>query len=189
MIDEATSSRGDEPPSTRTFSRESPRISVITPAVNEEESLPLVLRDLPWPLLHEVIVVDNGSDDRTSELARQGGARVVREDQRGYGAACLAGIAALDETDVVVFLDGDYSDYPDQLPEVVAPILDGEADFVVGSRANPGCAPGALLPQAAFGNRLAVFLIGLFFGTRFTDLGPFRAIRRDALERPHASSR
>ena len=135
-----------------------------------------------WPRLHEVIVVDNGSTDRTAEVAGRGGARVVREDRRGYGSACLAGIAALGECELVVFIDADFSDHPDQLPEVVAPILEGRADLVIGSRMNAGRERGALLPQAAFGNRLAVLLIRLLFGHRYTDLGPFRAVRRESLE-------
>ncbi len=160
-----------------------PRISLIIPAFNEEESLPLVLRDLPRATLGEVIVVDNGSTDRSAEVAQAAGARVISEKRRGYGSACLAGIAALSPCEIVVFLDADYSDDPAQLPEVIAPILADRADLVVGSRMNEGCEPGALLPQAAIGNRLAVFLIALFFRHRFTDLGPFRAIRREALER------
>ncbi len=157
-------------------------ISVIIPALNEEASLPLVLAALPRALVREVIVVDNASTDRTAEVARAAGARVVREPRRGYGSACLAGIAALSsECAIVVFIDADFSDHPEELPELVAPILDGRADFVVGSRMNPRCEPGALLPQAAIGNRLAVFLIRVLFGARFTDLGPFRAIRREQL--------
>jgi len=155
-------------------------VSVIIPAIDEEHSLPLVLGDLP--AVGEVIVVDNGSKDRTAELARSAGARVIAEPRRGYGSACLAGIAALSKScDLVVFLDGDYSDHPEELVDVIAAIVDDRADMVIGSRMNSKCQPGALLPQAALGNRLAVFLIQLLFGQSYTDLGPFRAIRRDSL--------
>ena len=159
-----------------------PRITIVIPAIDEEASLPLVLGDLPWDLVHEVIVVDNGSRDRTAEVARAGGARVIREDRRGYGSACLAGIAAADRPDILVILDGDYSDHPEELPAIVGPIIEDRADLVIGSRDNEGCEPGALLPQARFGNRLACFLIALFFRRRFTDLGPFRALRWSSLQ-------
>jgi glycosyltransferase involved in cell wall biosynthesis len=159
-----------------------PRISVVIPALNERESLPRVLSDLPRPMLHEIVVVDNGSTDGTADVARAGGARVVAEPVRGYGRACLTGIAALDAPDVVVFLDADYSDHPEELPEVVAPILEGRADLVVGSRVLGEREPGALLPQARFGNLLSVTLIRALTGARYTDLGPFRAIRAPALE-------
>ncbi len=160
----------------------SPKISVIIPAYNEEKSLPLVLNDLPRDRLHQVIVVDNRSTDRTAEVARENGATVVHERHRGYGRACLTGMAALDAPDIVVFLDGDYSDYPEEISQLVEPILKGEADFVVGSRMLLAESRQALLPQARYGNQLAVFLIRLFFGHRFTDLGPFRAIRYESLQ-------
>ncbi|MHC4846626.1 MAG: glycosyltransferase family 2 protein [Planctomycetota bacterium] len=158
-----------------------PRISVVIPALDEEASLPAVLAELPWSLLSEVIVADNGSRDRTAEVAREGGARVVTASRRGYGSACLAGIAALAPTDVVVFLDADHSDHADELPIVVAPILSGRADLVIGSRRLGRCEAGALLPQQRWGNRLASAMIRLLFGHATTDLGPFRAIRADAL--------
>ena len=158
-----------------------PRVGVVIPALNEEASLPLVLRDLPRESLHEVVVVDNGSTDGTADVARRAGARVVSEPVRGYGRACLTGIAALDAPDVVVFVDADYSDHPDELPRVVAPILEGRADLVVGSRMIGEREPGAMLPQAIFGNWLATTLIRMFWRERFTDLGPFRAIRADTL--------
>ncbi|MCI0651835.1 MAG: glycosyltransferase family 2 protein [Planctomycetes bacterium] len=159
-----------------------PQIAIIIPALDEERSLPLVLGALPEGLAAMAIVVDNGSRDRTAEVARAAGARVIREERRGYGAACLAGIAALPAgAEIVVFLDADWSDHPEQLPEVIAPIVEGRADFVIGSRRNAGCEPGAMLPQAVFGNRLAVFLMRVLLGCRYTDLGPFRAIRAGAL--------
>jgi glycosyltransferase involved in cell wall biosynthesis len=157
-------------------------ISVVIPALNERESLPRVLGDLPWDALHEVVVVDNGSTDGTPEVARQGGARVVPEPRRGYGRACLTGIAALEATDVVVFLDADYSDHPEELPALAGPILEGRADLVIGSRVLGEREPGALLPQARFGNLLSVMLIRSLCGQTYTDLGPFRAISRRALD-------
>ena len=157
------------------------RISVVIPALNEADALPNVLRDLPWDRLEQVIVVDNGSTDATAEVARAGGADVVHEPRRGYGQACLTGIAALRRTDVVVFVDADYSDHPDQLDEVVAPILAGKADMVIGSRSLGEAEAGALTPQQRWGNALAVALIRWLYRVRYTDLGPFRAIRADAL--------
>ena len=159
----------------------SPKISVIIPAYNEEESLPHVLNDLPQDRLHQIIVVDNRSTDRTAEVARENGAAVVHEKRQGYGRACLAGMAMLENPDIVVFLDGDYSDYPEEIDLLVEPILKGESDFIVGSRMILKESRGALLPQARYGNMLAVFLIRLFFGHRYTDLGPFRAIRYESL--------
>jgi glycosyltransferase involved in cell wall biosynthesis len=160
----------------------SPKISVIIPAYNEEESLPHVLNYLPRHRLRQVIVVDNHSTDRTSEVARENGATVVYEKRRGYGQACLSGMGALDNPDIVVFLDGDYSDFPEEIDLLLSPILKDEADFVVGSRMILEESRKALLPQARYGNQLAVFLIRLFFGHRFTDLGPFRAIRYESLQ-------
>jgi len=160
------------------------KIGVVIPALDEESAIPLVLNDLPRDLLHEIIVVDNGSADATAERAREGGAKVVDEPRRGYGSACLRGIASLDpQVELVVFLDADHSDHAEELREVVAPILAGDADLVIGSRTLGTAARGALLPQARFGNRLACFLIRVLFGHRYTDLGPFRAIGRDALSR------
>ncbi len=158
------------------------RITVIIPVLNEQDALPHVLRDLPWDMVMEVIVVDNGSTDATPEVAHRAGARVIHEPRRGYGAACLAGIQAIQESDIVVFLDGDYSDHADELPDVVAPILDGQADMVIGSRVRGIREPGALAPQARWGNWLAVTLIRLLYGARYTDLGPFRAIRYPVLQ-------
>ncbi len=159
-----------------------PRISLIIPVFNEQDAIQSVLSDLPEGLLTEVIVVDNGSTDRTAQLAREMGARVVVEARRGYGSACLAGIAAADSPDILAFIDGDYSDFPGEITSVVDPILAGHADLVIGSRVLGEREPGALLPQARFGNWLATLLIEALFGLRFTDLGPFRAVTRCALE-------
>lgn len=162
-----------------------PRLAVIIPALNEERALPRVLADLPRDRLEEIVVVDNGSSDRTAAVARAGGASVLREARRGYGWACLAGIAHLraSQPDIVVFVDADYSDHPDELPTLIAPIVSGEYDMVIGSRTRGGAQPGALLPHARFGNSLATLLIRLLYGFRYTDLGPFRALRfRSLLE-------
>jgi glycosyltransferase involved in cell wall biosynthesis len=157
------------------------KVVVIIPALNEEDAIVRVLADIPG-LASEVIVVDNGSDDETSTRAEAAGARVVREPIRGYGQACLAGIAALPkDTDIVVFLDGDYSDRPAEMVYIVEPLLRGSADLVIGSRVLGEREQGALLPQARFGNALATFLIRILYGVRYTDLGPFRAIRAEAL--------
>lgn len=159
-----------------------PRISVIIPAFNEEKSIGHVLDDLPQDKLIEVIVVNNASTDNTSKVAQEHGARVVDEMRRGYGSACLKGIAELNDPDIVVFVDGDYSDYPEELEKLVEPIIAGKADFVLGSRMILPESQSALLPQARYGNQLATFLLRIFFGHRFTDLGPFRAIRYDSLK-------
>lgn len=158
-------------------------LAVLIPAFNEEQAIAQVLAAIPSGLAQQVVVVDNGSTDRTAEVARSLGARVVSEPRRGYGQACLSGLAALASVDIVVFLDGDYSDYPDEMPALLAPILRGEADLVIGSRVLGTRQRGALLPQQRLGNALATWLIRWFYGVRYTDLGPFRAIRTDALRR------
>jgi len=160
-----------------------PKISVIIPALNEEESIGQVLNDIPGEIVEEVIVVDNGSSDDTVTVSKGLGANVILEPLKGYGAACLKGISILkQDTDIVVFLDADYSDYPQDLHTVVKPIINDNADMVIGSRMSGEREKGALLPQAIFGNKLATFLIRLFWGFKYTDLGPFRAIKyRDLL--------
>jgi len=162
-----------------------PRIDVVIPAFNEESSLPLVLAAIPRPLVERIVVVDNNSTDATSRVAVEGGAIVVPERRPGYGSACLRGLAYLRHNrppDIVVFLDADYSDHPEELPEVVAPILRGEADLVIGSRALGVREPGALLPQQRAGNVVACLMIRILYGYRYTDLGPFRAVRWGPLE-------
>jgi glycosyltransferase involved in cell wall biosynthesis len=163
------------------------RIAAIIPALNEEASIGATLKAIrAVPLaprsFRQLLVVDNGSHDATAEVAASHGATVVREPRRGYGSACLAGIAALlPEITAVVFLDADGSDDPADLPRLLDPIVRGDADFVLGSRTLGEQEPGALTPQQEFGNRLATCLMRLLYGARYTDLGPFRAIRRDAL--------
>ncbi len=159
------------------------RIAVIIPALNEEQSIGRVLDAIPKRLHADVIVVDNGSTDGTARIARGHGARVVHEPQRGYGAACLAGIAALGPAEVVAFLDADFSDSPEVLSDLVDPILSGRADFVVGSRMRGAREPGALPLHSRFGNWLAGMILTHLYGQPTTDLGPFRAIRRETLDR------
>ena len=157
------------------------RISVIIPALNEEQSIKNVIGSIPsW--VDEIVVADNGSSDNTAINAKDAGARVVTELRRGYGSACLKGMSALDNPDIVVFLDGDFSDYPEEMASLVDPIVADRADFVIGSRVHEGIESGALSLQQRFGNRLACLLIHFFWRTRFTDLGPFRAILFSALK-------
>jgi len=162
-------------------------IAVIIPVFNEQDGIAKVLADIPPGLKAAVFVVDNGSTDSTAAVAAEMGAHVIAEPQKGYGSACLAGIHAccgshVDEgPDIIVFLDGDYSDHPNEMYDLVRPILEDGVEMVIGSRSLGDSEPGALLPQARFGNWLATRLIRLFFGFRYSDLGPFRAIRTQAL--------
>jgi glycosyltransferase involved in cell wall biosynthesis len=153
-------------------------VDVVIPALDEEQALPSVLAALPHGV-RRVVVADNGSTDRTAEVARAAGAVVVSEPRRGYGAACLAALdrLATDPPDVVVFVDGDYSDYPEELPVLVEPIAKGDADLVVGSRTRGEGARRALTPQQRVGNAIACASLRVLYGARYTDLGPFRAIR------------
>ncbi len=157
------------------------RVSVVIPTHNEAQSIGRVLTDLPADVVTEVLVVDSNSTDGTPEIAEKMGARVLREPRRGYGRACLTGLAGASSPDIVVFLDGDYSDRPAELPTLLAPILDGRADITLGSRLGKQSIPGALPWHAVFGNRLAAALIGVLYGLRISDLGPFRAGRADVL--------
>ena len=164
-------------------SNKRPKVVIVIPALNEERAIGHVLDDIPRHLVSEVIVVDNGSTDRTPEIAKEKGARVVFEPRRGYGSACYAGfLAAPPDTDIVVFMDGDYSDHPEELPLLLEPILKGEADMVIGSRMRGRRERGALPPHSVFGNWLASTLLRLLYGQKVTDLGPFRAIRYKCLK-------
>jgi glycosyltransferase involved in cell wall biosynthesis len=161
-----------------------PIIKVIIPAYNEEDSIGKVVRDLP-EIVDEIIVVSNNSTDKTKENAKNAGATVLSENRKGYGYACLKGMGYLAEQEkkpeIVVFLDGDYSDYPEQLVTLVAPILNDNLDFVVGARVKKLRESGSMTPQQVFGNWLATFLMKLLFQAKFTDLGPFRAIKYEKL--------
>jgi len=161
----------------------SSRIAVVIPVLDEEAAIGDLLDALPWGRLAQVVVVDNGSADATGAVAAAHGAEVVAEGRRGYGSACLAGIAALRAPEIVCFLDGDGSGDPADLDALVAPIEEGRADLVIGSRTLGQCEPGGLAPHARWGNRLACGVIGRLYGVRPTDLGPFRAVRADALAR------
>ncbi len=161
--------------------RENHRISVIIPALNEEKAISKVIQDIPkW--VDDIIVVDNGSTDKTKDVAAANGAKTVTEPVKGYGRACLRGIEELRDCDIVVFLDGDYSDYPDDMDLIVTPILSDKADLVLGSRTTGKKQKGALTFQQRFGNHLACTLIWLFWRAEYTDLGPFRAIRYNQLK-------
>jgi glycosyltransferase involved in cell wall biosynthesis len=157
------------------------RVSVVIPTHNEAQAVGRVLADLPSDLITEVIVVDSNSNDGTPEIAARMGARVIHEPRRGYGRACLTGLAAANSPDIIVFLDGDYSDRPSELPILLGPIIQGHADITLGSRLGQQRIPAALPWHQAFGNRLAAGLIRLLYGVKITDLGPFRAGRADLL--------
>lgn len=162
-----------------------PDIKVIIPAVNEADSIGKVVSELPKSV-SEIIVINNGSTDNTLQNAEKAGATVLTENQRGYGFACLKGIDYVAKQskapDIIVFIDGDYSDYPKELDKIVAPILENDIDFVVGARKKSLREPGSMTPQQVFGNQLATFLMRLFFRAKFTDLGPFRAIKYEKLK-------
>lgn len=160
-------------------------IDVIIPAYNEEGSIGKVIADLPKECIRHIIVCDNASTDKTAQIATKAGAVVVPAPKKGYGSACLKGISFVrsqeQAPDIIVFIDGDYSDYPTQLPEVVKPIIDEDMDMVIGSRALGNMESGAMMPQQIFGNWLATNLIKIIYDYHFTDLGPFRAIKWDKL--------
>jgi glycosyltransferase involved in cell wall biosynthesis len=160
------------------------KIKVIIPAFNEADSIAAVINEIP-DSVEEVIVVNNNSTDETAANAKAAGATVLTEDRKGYGYACLKGMNYIAEKsktpDIVVFIDGDYSDYPEELDKLVAPILTENIDFVIGARVKRLREEGSMTPQQVFGNWLATFLMKLFFGATFTDLGPFRAIKYDKL--------
>ncbi len=162
--------------------RQGKHICVIIPALNEANAIGHVIGDIPdW--VDEIVVADNGSGDGTAEIAKAHGAAMVHESERGYGAACLAGIAACPEADIIVFLDGDYSDHPQELGLLVDPIVSGTCEFVVGSRVSGQAEPGALMLQQRFGNWLACKLMNGIWHSCYSDLGPFRAIEAAALKR------
>ena len=159
-------------------------IKVIIPAYNEEDSIALVIKDIP-NIVSEIIVIDNNSTDATPINAKNAGATVLSETRKGYGYACLKGMEYVanqsTKPDIIVFLDGDFSDYPEELTKIVAPIIDNNIDFVVGSRVKELREKNSMTPQQVFGNWLATTLMKLFFGAKFTDLGPFRAIKYQKL--------
>jgi glycosyltransferase involved in cell wall biosynthesis len=160
-------------------------IKVIIPAFNEADSIAHVINEIP-KTVSEVIVVNNNSTDDTVKNAEKAGATVLTETRKGYGYACLKGLdyiaAKSKQPDIIVFIDGDYSDYPEELDKIVAPILENDIDFVVGARTKSLREEGSMTPQQVFGNWLATFLMSLFFGAKFTDLGPFRAIKYEKLK-------
>ena len=162
-----------------------PDIRVIIPAFNEQNAVGHVIKEIPKDWVNEIIVVDNGSSDHTFTTAQKLGATSLKESKRGYGWACLKGINYLSKSDptpnIVVFLDGDYSDYPSEIVKLVDPIINGTADMVIGSRNLGIKEPGSMMPQQIFGNWLATTLISYLYNTDYTDLGPFRAIKYDAL--------
>lgn len=161
-----------------------PKIKVIIPAFNEQDSIANVIQDIP-SLVEEVIVVSNNSTDLTEVNAKHAGATVLTENRKGYGYACLKGMDYISKQkskpDIIVFLDGDYSDYPEELTKIIAPIIEDNIDLVIGSRVKELREDGAMTPQQIFGNWLATKLMSIFFNAKFTDLGPFRAIKYEKL--------
>ncbi|WP_370214230.1 glycosyltransferase family 2 protein [Mesoflavibacter profundi] len=161
-----------------------PKVKVIIPAFNEQDSIAKVIQDIP-SLVEEIIVVSNNSTDLTEVNAKQAGATVLTENRKGYGYACLKGMDYISKQkskpDIIVFLDGDYSDYPEELTKIIAPIIEDNIDLVIGSRVKELREDGAMTPQQIFGNWLATKLMSLFFKAKFTDLGPFRAIKYEKL--------
>jgi len=155
------------------------RIAVIIPALNEEDAIGIVVGEVPRDLVSEILVVDNGSIDRTVEVARAAGARVIREPVHGYGAACLAGAMAAGDADILVFMDGDRSDDPAELPAILRPVLEGQADLTIGARVPDRTQAGALPPQQRIGNRVVIWMLRLLFGVSLADIGSFRAIRAE----------
>ena len=160
------------------------KIKVIIPAYNEEKAIGNVISEIP-SLVDEIIVVSNNSTDRTEEVAKKAGATVLSETKKGYGYACLKGMDYISKLeskpDIIVFLDGDYSDYPEELSKLINPIRNQNIDFVIGARVSSLRENGSMTPQQVFGNWLATFLMKVFFNAKFTDLGPFRAIKYDKL--------
>jgi glycosyltransferase involved in cell wall biosynthesis len=165
------------------------KISVIIPALNEEKSIAFVINALPKDIIDEVIVVDNGSTDNTAQVAQSAGALVLREEIRGYGAACQRGLAEAGESDIIVILDGDYSDYPERINLLFDPIIEQGFDLVLGSRTMGNAEKGSLTIPQRFGNRLATWLIALVTGFRYTDMGPFRAIKTQKLNELHMTDK
>ena len=166
-------------------------VGVIIPAFNEEQSIRRVLDDIPREFsndayevaIRQIVVVDNGSTDATASVAEKAGAKVLYEPRSGYGQACFTGLQTLFKCDIVVFLDGDYSDYPEEMQDLIIPICKDGVDLVIGSRTRGKNQPGALLPQAIIGNFVSTWIIRLLFGVKYTDLGPFRAVSWEALKR------
>lgn len=160
------------------------RIKVIIPAHNEEKSIAKVINDIP-SIVDEIVIISNNSTDNTVQVAKKAGATVLEEHRKGYGYACLKGIKYIEnqteKTDIIVFLDGDYSDFPEELQLLIAPILENDVDLVIGARASKFREANSMTPQQVFGNWLATTLMHWIYGTKFTDLGPFRAIKMDKL--------